>query len=73
MSQIRGRLRDAASRLQGDFRSLTGAAFWATLGSLATLYAAAPEARLTRQVLPLEVGLLIGMALGYLSFGRDEP
>ena len=73
MSQIRGRIRDAAAGLRGDFKSLTKAVFWATLGSLTTLYAAAPEAQLTRQVLPLEVGLLIGMALGYLSFGREEP
>jgi len=73
VSQIRKQIRDAAAGLRGDFKSLTKAVFWTTLGSLATLYAAAPEAPLTRQVLPLEVGLLIGMALGYLSFGREEP
>ena len=73
MSQIRRRLRDAVAGLRGDFKSLTKAAFWATLGSLATLFAVAPEAQLTQQILPLEIGLLVGMALGYLSFGRDQP
>jgi len=73
MSQIRGRIRDAVAGLQGDFRSLTMAVFWATLGSLATLFVVAPEATLTGQILPIEVGLLLGMALGYLSFGRGQP
>ena len=71
MSWIRERARDALARTRRDFRALTGAVFWVTLGSLITLYTVAPEATLTKQVLPLEIGLLIGMSLGYLSFGRE--
>ncbi|MFH2110985.1 MAG: hypothetical protein ABIJ47_06975 [Candidatus Bathyarchaeota archaeon] len=70
MSQIRENVWGALAGLRGDFKSLTKAMFWFTLGSLGTLLAAAPEATLTKQVLPLEVGLLIGMALGVLSY-RD--
>ncbi|MFH0849802.1 MAG: hypothetical protein V1924_02540 [Candidatus Bathyarchaeota archaeon] len=66
------RLREALAGHREAFRSVTGATFWATLGSLATLWAAAPETALTRQILPLELGLLIGMALGYLSFRNGE-
>ena len=72
MSQIRRRLRDTAAGLQGNLKSVAKALFWATLGSMATLYAAAPEAALTKQVLPLEIGLLGGMALVYLAYGRDQ-
>ena len=72
MSQIRKRLRDTAAGLQGNLKSVAKALFWATLGSMATLYAAAPEAALTKQVLPLEIGLLGGMALVYLAYGRDQ-
>ena len=72
MSQIRRRLRDAIAGARGDVKSLTKATFWAVLGSLATLYTVAPEAPLTRQILPLEIGLLVGMALVYLGYGRDE-
>ena len=72
MSQIRRRLRDALAGIRGDLKSLTKATFWFVLGSLATLYTAAPEAQLTRQVLPLEIGLLGGMALVYLAYGRDQ-
>jgi len=72
VSQIRRRLRDALAGVRGDLKSLTKATFWATLGSLATLYTVAPEAALTKQVLPLEIGLLIGMALVYVGYGRDE-
>ena len=72
MSQIRRRLRDTAAGIRGDLKSVAKALFWATLGSMATLYAAAPEAALTKQVLPLEIGLLGGMALVYLAYGREE-
>ena len=69
---IRERIRETLTNVRGDVKSLTKAGFWATLGSLATLFIVAPESSLTRQILPLEVGLLVGMALGYLSFGRDQ-
>jgi len=45
--------------------------FWATLGSLSTMYMVAPEASLTQQLLPLEVGLLMGMGLMYVSKNRE--
>jgi hypothetical protein len=57
---------------KADFRSFTGAVFWVTLGSLGTLYFVAPETPLTRQVMIGEICLLVGLALGYLSFGREE-
>ena len=71
MSWIRERARDALASTRRDFRALTGAVFWVTLGSLVTLYTVAPEAQLTQKMLPLDIGLLVGMALGYLSFGRE--
>ena len=72
MSQIRRRARDALAGVRGDLKSLTKAVFWVVLGSLATLYTVAPEAQATKQVLPLEIGLLVGMTLVYLGYGRDE-
>ena len=69
---IRERVSDLVSGIQGDVKSITGALFWGTLGSLATLYMVAPEAALTQQLLPLEIGLLVGLGLGYLSFRRSE-
>ena len=73
MSWIRERIREALAGVRGDFRSLTKAVFWATGGSLATLFLVAPEAPLTQQILPFELGLLIGMALVYIGYGRDQP
>ncbi|MFH2111735.1 MAG: hypothetical protein ABIJ47_10815, partial [Candidatus Bathyarchaeota archaeon] len=58
--------------VRGDFKSLTKAVFWATLGSLATLYVAFPDSTLTTRIIPVEIALLAGMALGYLSFGKEE-
>ena len=69
---IRERILETLAGIRGDVKSLTMAGFWATLGSLATLFIVAPEASLTKQILPLEIGLLVGMALGYMSFGRDQ-
>jgi len=69
---IRERIQEALASVRGDVKSLTKAGFWATLGSLATLYVVAPEAQVTSQVLPMEIGLLIGMALVYIGYGRDE-
>lgn len=71
MSRIRERLHEAVAGARQDVRAVTGAVFWTTAGSIITLYAAAPEAALTKQILPLEIGLLLGMALGYLSYRED--
>jgi len=46
---VRERFAETLTGIRGDL---------ATLGSLATLYAVAPEATLTGQLLPLEIGLL---------------
>jgi len=58
---IRERVSEALASVRSDIGSLTKAGFWVTLGSMATLFTVAPEATLTRQLLPLEVGLLVGM------------
>ena len=73
MSWIRERVRDALTGARRDIRPVTGAVFWATGGSLATLFLVAPEAPLTQRILPFELGLLIGMALVYIGYGRDQP
>jgi len=72
VSQIRRRARDALAGVRGDLKSLTRATFWATLGSLATLYVAFPDSTLTTRIVPVEIALLAGMALVYLGYGRDE-
>ncbi len=70
---MRERFAETLTGIRGDLKSAAKAVFWATLGSLATLYAVAPEATLTGQLLPLEIGLLAGMALVYLGYGRSQP
>jgi hypothetical protein len=65
------RLRDAFYGVRKDVEKLTRILFWWTLGSLSTMYAVAPEAQITRQLLPLEIGLLIGMGLVYVSRGQE--
>lgn len=67
------RLRDAFQGVREDVRRLTGILFWCTIGSISTMYAVAPEAQLTQQLLPLELGLLIGMGLVYVSRGQEDP
>lgn len=68
------RLRDAFYGLREDLRRLTNTVFWFTLGSLSTMYLVAPEAPLTAKLLPLEVGLLLGMGLVYVGQDiRGEP
>ena len=66
------RLRDAFQGVREDVRRLTGILFWCIIGSVSTMYAVAPEAQITRQLLPLELGLLIGMGLVYMSRGKGE-
>jgi hypothetical protein len=67
------RIRDAFYGFREDIEKLTRILFWWTLGSLSTMYVVAPEAQITRQLLPLELGLLIGMGLVYMSRGKEEP
>lgn len=68
------RLRDALYGIREDIRRLTGVVFWFTIGSLITMYLVAPNAPLTAKLLPLEVGLLVGMGLVYVSQDiRREP
>ena len=66
------RLRDAFYGIREDIEKLTRVLFWVTLGSLSTMYMVAPETQITRQLLPLELGLLIGMGLVYMSRGKEE-
>lgn len=70
---IRERITETLTSVKGDLKSVAKAVFWATLGSMATLYVAAPGAAMTGQLLPMEIGLLVGMALVYLGYGRDQP
>ena len=65
-------LRQILTPLREHFQTLTKTTFYLTLGSLATLILAEPTTQLTQQILPLEIGLLIGVTLGYLSQGRDH-
>lgn len=68
------RIRDALYGVREDLRRLTGVVFWFTIGSLSTMYVVAPAAALTAKLLPLEVGLLVGMGLVYISQDiRKEP
>jgi len=68
------RIRNALSGVREDLRRLTGVVFWITIGSLGTMYMVAPDAPLTAKLLPLEVGLLVGMGLVYVSQDvRREP
>ena len=69
---IRDRISDTFAGIRGDLKSVAKALFWATLGSLATLYAAFPDSAVTTRIVPVELALLAGMALGYLSYGREE-
>lgn len=70
--QPMNQLRQILTPLREHFQTLTKTTFYLTLGSLATLILAAPTTQLTQQILPLEIGLLIGVTLGYLSQGRDH-
>ena len=72
MSQVRGKIQGALAGIRGDLKSVTKAVLWATIGSMVTLFAVAPKVTITSQLLLLEGGLLVGMALGYLSFGRES-
>ena len=65
------RIRDAFKGVREDVEKLTRVLFWWTLGSLSTMYVVAPEAQITQQLLPLELGLLIGMGLVYMSRGKE--
>jgi len=67
------RIRDAFKGVREDIEKLTRVLFWWTLGSLSTMYMVAPEAQITKQLLPLELGLLIGMGLVYVSRGQEDP
>ena len=59
--------------LRGSFKTVTRTLFWTTIGSITTLYTIAPTQPLTKQILPLEIGLLIGVTLGYLSYREPQP
>ena len=65
------RIRDIFHGVREDVEKLTRVLFWWTLGSLSTMYVVAPEAQISRQLLPLELGLLIGMGLVYVSRGQE--
>lgn len=68
------RIRDALHGVREDIRRLTGIVFWCTIGSLTTMYVVAPNAPLTAKLLPLEIGLLVGMGLVYISHDiRGNP
>jgi hypothetical protein len=66
-------IRDAFHGVREDVEKLTRVLFWWILGSLSTMYVVAPEAQLTQQLLPLELGLLIGMGLVYISRVQEQP
>lgn len=70
---IRERITKTIANLSGDLRSVTKALFWATGGSLVTLYVFFPDSPVTVELVRVELALLAGMGLGYLSFGRDQP
>lgn len=57
--------------VQEDIQRVTRILWWFTLGSLSTMHFVAPDAPLTRQLLPLEVGLLLGMGLMYVGKSRE--
>jgi hypothetical protein len=61
------RIRDMFYGVREDLRKLTSVVFWSTIGSLSTMYVVAPTAPLTAKLLPLELGLLLGMGLVYIS------
>ena len=65
--------RETLQNLRDNFKTVTRTLFWTTIGSITTLYTVAPTQPLTKQVLPLEIGLLIGVTLGYLSYREPEP
>jgi len=67
------KIRDIFHGIREDVEKLTRVLFWVTLGSLSTMYMVAPEAQITKQLLPLEIGLLIGMGLVYVSRGQEDP
>ena len=67
------KIRDIFHGIREDVEKLTRVLFWVTLGSLSTMYMVAPEAQITKQLLPLEIGLLIGMDLVYVSRGQEYP
>lgn len=65
------RIKNTLNGFREDLRKLTSVVFWSTIGSLSTMYVVAPEAPLTAKLLPLELGLLLGMGLVYIS--QDTP
>ena len=68
---LRERLSGAAAGIRGDLKAVAKALFWATLGSLATLYVAFPDSATTARIVPVELALLAGMTLVYMAYGRD--
>jgi len=54
-------------------RRLVGALWWLTLGSLGTLLLAENRPELASIMVPLDAGLLLGIALMRLAEHRDRP
>ena len=68
--KIVDRVKDMLTGFQEDIQRVTRILWWFTLGSLSTMHFVAPDAPLTKQLLPLEVGLLLGMGLMYIGKQR---